>query len=74
MAETKQLDGEITDLYKKHKVIAERQLSIAGKNITELDRLNRSIHRLNDVYDSVLEVFGRQNEGGKIRNGKEETA
>ena len=72
--ETKQLDGEIADLYKKHKVIAERQLSIAGKNITELDRLNRSIHRLNDVYDSVLEVFGRQNEGGKIRNGKEETA
>ena len=72
--ETKQLDGEIADLYKKHKVIAERQLSIAGKNITELDRLNKSIHRLNDVYDSVLEVFGRQNEGGKIRNGKEETA
>lgn len=59
-AETKQLDGEIAELYKRHKVIAERQLSIADENITELDRLNKSIRRLNDVYDSVLRVFGRK--------------
>ena len=67
-AETKQLDGEIAELYKRHKVIAERQLSIAGENITELDRLNNSIRRLNDVYDSVLRVFGRKT--GDFGNGQ----
>lgn len=67
-AETKQLDGEIAELYKRHKVIAERQLSIADENITELDRLNKSIRRLNDVYDSVLRVFGRKT--GDFGNGQ----
>ena len=67
-AETKQLDGEIAELYKRHKVIAERQLSIADENISELDRLNKSIRRLNDVYDSVLRAFGRKT--GDFGNGQ----
>ena len=53
-----QIDKEMAEIYNSHKEAAEKQLAIANENIAELGRLNKSIQKLNEVYESALAAFG----------------